>query len=91
VFTFTGREKTANAAATSCNLDPAWYTDDSITTDHIISDLDKLTMHENYSGQDQMCTTNGTCMMVKHVGQFIVATPYRYILLQNILHVPQAA
>jgi hypothetical protein len=63
----------------------------SVATDHITSDLDKLVVRESYSGQDQVHTANGTCMMIKHVDQFVVSTLYRYILLKNILHVPQAA
>jgi hypothetical protein len=82
-------EKTANSAAASYNLDPVWYAD-SAATDHITGDLNKLTMKENYSGQDQAHATNDTGMTIKHIGHSTVSTPYRHILLKNVLHVPQA-
>jgi hypothetical protein len=50
---YNGPDKVANAASTSYNLDPAWYTD-SAATDHITGDLDKLTMRKNYGGNDQV-------------------------------------
>jgi hypothetical protein len=39
------------AAMTSSNADPNWYMD-SGATDHITGDLDKLTKHDTYFGQD---------------------------------------
>jgi hypothetical protein len=82
-------DKVANAASTSYNLDPVWYAD-SAATDHITSDLDKLTMRENYGGNDQVHAANGPGMTIKHVGHSAVSTPHRRILLKNVLHVPQA-
>jgi hypothetical protein len=84
------RMNMANAATTSYNLDPTWYAF-SAATDHITSDLDKLTMKENYDGQDQVHTANGTGMMIQHIiGQSMVSTPSRHILLNNVLHVSHA-
>jgi hypothetical protein len=79
----------ANAASTSYNLDSAWYTD-SAATDHITGDLDKLTMRENYGGNDQVYAANGSGMTIKHVGHSAVSTPHCRILLKNVLHVSQA-
>jgi hypothetical protein len=78
-----------NAASTSYNLDPVWYAD-SATTDHITGDLEKLTMRENYGGNDQVHAANGLGMTIKHVGHSAVSTPHHRILLKNVLHVPQA-
>jgi hypothetical protein len=47
-------------------------------------------MKENYGGQDQVHTTNGAGMMIKHIGQSTIFTPTRHIFLNNVLHVPQA-
>jgi hypothetical protein len=47
-----------NAATNSYQLDMVWYAD-SGATDHIIGELDKVTMRENYGGHDQGHTTNG--------------------------------
>jgi hypothetical protein len=79
---FTRPGKLANVAASSYNLDTAWYAD-SVATDHIIRDLDKLAMKENYGGSDQVHVANGSGMMIKHIGQSIVSTPSR-----QFLHVP---
>jgi hypothetical protein len=76
-----------NAMSTSYNLVPVWYAD-SAATDHITVDLNKLTMRENYGGNDQVHATNGSGMIIKHVGHSAVSTPHHHILLKNVLHVP---
>jgi hypothetical protein len=81
--------KSVHATTTSYDLDPFWYAD-SAATDHIMGDIDKLTMKENYGGQDQVHTANGVGMMIKHIGQSTVSTPTRCIFLNNGMHVPQA-
>jgi hypothetical protein len=67
----------------------AWYAD-SAATDHITSDLDKLSMKEHYGGQNQVHAANGSGMAIKHVGQSMVSTLSRSIILKNVLHVPQS-
>jgi hypothetical protein len=71
-------EKTANVASssTSYNHDLVWYAD-SAATDHTTSDLDKLTMTENYAGPDQVHVANGAGMMIKHICHSIISTPCR--------------
>jgi hypothetical protein len=86
---YNGPDKVANAASISYNLDPAWYAN-SASTDHITDDLDKLTMRNNYCGNDQVHAANGSGMTIKHVGHSAVSTPHRCILLKNVLHVSQA-
>jgi hypothetical protein len=86
---YNGPDKVVNAVSTSYNLDPVWYVD-SAATDHITSDLDKLTMRENYGDNDQVHAANGSGMTIKHVGHSAVSTPHHRILLNNVLHVPQA-
>jgi hypothetical protein len=46
-----GEEKHALAATTGYNVDTEWYTDTGVTN-HITSELDKLTMKEKYGGLD---------------------------------------
>jgi hypothetical protein len=75
-------------ATSSYNLDLTWYAD-SAATDHIISDLDKLTTKENYGGQELVHGANDAGMMIKHIGHSIVSTPSQPIHLNNVLHVPQ--
>jgi hypothetical protein len=88
---YSGLEKTTNVATTSSsnNLDPVGYAD-TVATNHITSDLDKLMMTENYAGPDQVHAANGVGMMIKHIGHSIVPTHCRQIFLKNVLHVPQA-
>jgi hypothetical protein len=57
-------DKVANAVPTSYNLDPTWYVN-SVGTDHITSDFDKLTMRENYGGNYQVYEANGSGMTIK--------------------------
>jgi hypothetical protein len=47
-----------NMTINGMGFNPSWYTDPG-ATDHITADLDKFTMHERYSGKDQVHTMNG--------------------------------
>jgi hypothetical protein len=71
-------------------MDPIWYTNNA-TTNHITSDLDKITMKETYCGHDQVLATNGTGMTIKHAGKSMVFTPSQSIFLNNVSHVSQVA
>jgi hypothetical protein len=46
---FTPDDKYAGAAATSYGVDSNWYTDTG-ATDHVTSELEKLTVHDRYRG-----------------------------------------
>jgi hypothetical protein len=69
--------------------DPNWYTD-SGAIDHITGELDKLTMHDRYNGNDQIHVANGAGMEISRIGKFIVPTPSSNLVLNNVLHVPTA-
>jgi hypothetical protein len=47
-----GEEKRANSA-TSYGVDTNWYAYSGVT-DHITEELNKLTMKDNYNGNDQI-------------------------------------
>jgi hypothetical protein len=81
--------KLVAAAQSSYNIDTNWYTDTG-ATDHITSELEKLTARDKYHGNDQIHTANGAGMEIKHIGHSIVHTPSRNLHLKNILHVPTA-
>jgi hypothetical protein len=66
-----------------------WYID-SGATDHIIGDLNKLTMHEPYTGADQIHAANGSGMNITRIGTSIIPTPTHNLSLNNVLHVPSA-
>jgi hypothetical protein len=69
--------------------DNSWYTD-SDAFDHITSDLEKLPVRDKYTGNDQIYTTSGSGMNIRHIGYNAIHTPCRQLQLNNILHVPQA-
>ncbi|EEE57553.1 hypothetical protein OsJ_07890 [Oryza sativa Japonica Group] len=86
---FTGEEKSAAAATSSYGVGTNWYIDTG-ATDHITSDLDKLTVREKYNGGDQVHTASGSGMKINQIGQSIVRTQHRDLILKNILYVPEA-
>ncbi|WVZ50187.1 hypothetical protein U9M48_001464 [Paspalum notatum var. saurae] len=59
-------------------------------TDHITSELNKLSMRGKYNGGDQIHTASGSGMDISYIGQSVLHTPDRNLLLNNVLHVPQA-
>jgi hypothetical protein len=79
----------ASGASSSGNADPNWYLD-SGATDHIIGELEKLTMHDRYASNDQIHAANGAGMEIANVGKSILPTPIRSLHLDNVLHVPRA-
>ncbi|WVZ67677.1 hypothetical protein U9M48_016724 [Paspalum notatum var. saurae] len=51
-------QKLVAAATNSYTIDTAWYTDTG-ATDHITSELEKLSTRDKYAGNDQIHTANG--------------------------------
>jgi hypothetical protein len=84
---YVSETRTAGLATTLYDTDPNWYTN-SDTTDHITGELDKLTMHDRYNGNDQIHAANGAGMEISRIGKSIVPTPSRNRVLNNVLHVP---
>jgi histone deacetylase 1/2 len=80
-------ERGANAA--SYGVDTNWYSDTG-ATDHITSELDKLTMKEKYHGRDKINAANGAGMNISHIGHALVKSPSKHFHLNNVLHVPSA-
>jgi len=63
---------------------------DTGATDHITSDLEKLTVRDQYHGGDQVHTASGSGMKINHIGHSVLSSPSTKLHLRNILHVPQA-
>ena len=63
---------------------------DSGATNHITGDLEKLTVRERYTGNEQIHTANGSGMAINHIGHTTIYTPDRELHLNNVLHVPVA-
>ena len=82
-------EKSANLAAPQYGVDTNWYLD-SGATDHITGDLKKLIVRDRYNGNEQIHTTSGSGMDIKHIGRSAIHTLDRDLYLNNILHVPEA-
>lgn len=70
--------RVAAAALSSYNNDTNWYAD--------TSDLDRLTVRERYKGGDQVQVANGARLSICHVGQSIVTSSPRLLLLNDVLH-----
>jgi histone deacetylase 1/2 len=81
------------AAATSGHspsypVDTSWYADTG-ATDHLTSQLDKLTTREDYRDRDQVRAANGSGMQIRHIGQSLLPTSNSNSLkLNDVLHVP---
>jgi hypothetical protein len=81
-------KKDANFAAHG--VDSNWYYDTG-ATDHITGELNKLTTHDQYHGEDRVRTAEGTCMHISHIGHSLLRTPHNSFTLNSILHVPSAS
>jgi hypothetical protein len=79
------QSKSAGAAA-GYGVDTNWYAD-SGATDHITSDLKKMTVRDKYGGQDQVHTASGAGMKISNIGYLVLHTPRKNLHLKNILHV----
>jgi histone deacetylase 1/2 len=84
-----GRGK-KGAHIASYGVDSNWYSDTG-ATDHITSELNKLTTSEKYKGQDRVHTADGNGMVISHVGHSMLHTPHSTLHLNNILHIPTAS
>jgi hypothetical protein len=70
-------------------VDTNWYAD-SGASNHITSDLEKLTMREKYGGRDQVHTANESGMQISNIDHATLHSPNRNLYLKNVLHVPSA-
>jgi histone deacetylase 1/2 len=88
-FTGVAENKSASLATASYSVDTNWYID-SGATDNITRELEKLTVRDEYSGNDQIHTASGVGMKIQQIGQSVVHTPDRKFLLNNVLYAPTA-
>jgi hypothetical protein len=75
---------------TSYEVDINWYAN-SGATDHITTDLEKLTTRDKYLGHDQVHTACGSSMIIDQVGNSAIHTPSHDMSLNNILYFPKAS
>jgi hypothetical protein len=69
--------KTIVAATHEYGVDTNWYIE-TAATDHITSDLDKLTVQNKYKGSDQIITASGAGMDICNIGHAVIKTPIKY-------------
>ena len=69
-------------------MDSNWYMDSS-ATNHITTNLNNLTIKENYRGKEKLTIGNGQNLNIKQVGStsFNLHTNSQPLNLKNILHV----
>jgi hypothetical protein len=78
----------ALASTQSYQVDPNWYSNTG-ATNHIINDLERLAMHEQYHGGNTVQVGNGVGLQILHTGSGLIKTDTRPLALNNILHVPK--
>jgi hypothetical protein len=61
---------------------------DSGTNDHLTSDLDRLSLHERYTGKDNVQVANDSGLSISHIGHSLLPGSSRPLYLHNVLHVP---
>ena len=61
---------------------------DSGATHHITSDLNNLSMHQPYHGNDDVLIADGSTLSISHTGSSLIPTYTRDLSLQKILCVP---
>jgi len=83
-------QKSVSAATSGYGVDTNWYMD-SGATDHITSELDKLSVRDRYHGGERIHAANGSGMEIAHVGHSTVQSLPHKIHLRNVLHVPAAS
>lgn len=72
---FTGPpQKSVSSATIGYGVDTNWYMD-SGATDHITSDLEKLTIRDKYHGGEHVHAANGSGMEISHVGHSTLHSP----------------
>jgi histone deacetylase 1/2 len=84
------QQPSANVAGTSSSyqVDPNWYSDTG-ATDHVTSDLNRLSFRERYNGNDTVQIGNGAGLHIAHIGQSSINTSAdNSLALRNVLHVP---
>lgn len=79
-----GSQPRANYVSPSLN---PWLLD-SGATHHIASDLANLSLHQPYSGGQEVVVGNGAALPIVQTGSTLLKTSTRPLHLNNILHVP---
>lgn len=74
----------ASQATSSSAIDPSWYFDTG-ATDHASPDFQKLTISDDYKGNDKLQVGNGNLLSISHIGN----STLHNLRLPNVLIVPK--
>jgi hypothetical protein len=74
-------EKLVASATSSYRTDPSWYIN-SISTDHIIRELETLPPRNKYQAEDQIHTISGLGMDISYISHTSLTTPSRSFILK---------
>lgn len=79
---------TAMAVTTQQEYGTGWYLD-SGATNHLTPDVNTLPNPTDYTSHDEVHISNGTGLLIKHVGQSFLPSQHstRLLKLKQILHV----
>ncbi|CAE6075150.1 unnamed protein product [Arabidopsis arenosa] len=70
---------------------PANWIMDSAATHHLTSDLANLSMHQPYTGGEEVTIADGSGLPISHTGSALLPTPSRSLALKDILYVPNVS
>jgi len=88
---FTKRQPSQPATyAAQATIPPPEWLFDSGSSHHITNDLQNLSLHSNYNGNDHLHVANGMSLPITHVGSTTLnsSKPNRNLVLNNVLYAP---
>ncbi|PKU71260.1 Retrovirus-related Pol polyprotein from transposon TNT 1-94 [Dendrobium catenatum] len=88
-FSYTPPQSSASSVALVVESEPApWYLDSGALA-HLTPDALPLQQQQSYSGRDQVFVGNGHSLPIQNVGNGLLPTPTRKLLLNDLFHVPK--
>jgi len=90
-FTNNKRQPSQPAAyAAQAKIPPPKWLFDSGASHHITNDLQNLSLHNDYNGNDHLHVANGMSLPITHVGSTTLnsSKPNRNLVLNNVLYAP---
>ncbi|KAG7567856.1 hypothetical protein ISN45_Aa04g006950 [Arabidopsis thaliana x Arabidopsis arenosa] len=67
-----------------------WVLDRS-ATNHLTSDLSNFSMHQPYTGGEEVTIADGSGLPISHTGSALLPTPSRSLALKDIFYVPNVS
>lgn len=75
------------ASPTSPQEESNWFVDSGASA-HLTADLNNLSVHSEYQGDDKIKIGNGKLLTINNIGTSSLSTPHHTFILKNVLHVP---